>query len=135
MSNHAESPRAGVKPDERILARVGKELAEASCVVRRRRRGVARALFLTEKAALREYLEPSGQLAVAVPAGVEVLPPATREDRRGPPSCGTSTKGPGRSPVPRGFTAQINGLAGREKAQSPTQRSSGSALGVATGAL
>ena len=36
------------------------------------RRGVARALYLTEAATLREYLEPSGQLAVGVPAGVEV---------------------------------------------------------------
>ena len=42
------------------------------------RRGVARALFLTEKGTLRDYLEPSGQLAVGVPAGVEVLPHATR---------------------------------------------------------
>ena len=42
------------------------------------RRGVARALFLTEKEALREYLEPSGQLCVGVSAGVEALPHAAR---------------------------------------------------------
>ncbi len=42
------------------------------------RRGVARALFLTEKGALRAFLEPSGQLCVGVPAGVEALPHVAR---------------------------------------------------------
>ena len=43
------------------------------------RRGVARALYLTEAKTLRAYLEPSGQLRVGDPAGVEVLPHSARE--------------------------------------------------------
>lgn len=54
------------------------------------RRGVARALFLTEKEALRRYLEPSGQLCVGVPAGVEALPHLARawlEEKQGDPDA------------------------------------------------